>query len=129
MNKSLLIGAALLTALAAPTAAGAATHKVGPTRAQKAPTTAFLSTLKPGDVVEIDGDATYGRFDITTSGIKAQPIVPHRLLRPCVGRTSRARRCRASSWRCWRRLHCLPSAPVAITRRLTARQPTGRCRR
>ncbi len=54
VKSALLISGWLTTA----TAANAATYKVGPTQQYKQ-LSAVTSLLKPGDVVEIDGDATY----------------------------------------------------------------------
>lgn len=69
-----LVLAALLTPLFASSAATAKTYQVGPTRTQKTPGTAFMSSLKPGDVVEIDGNQIYGGFTVSAVGSAAAPI-------------------------------------------------------
>lgn len=56
------------------TAATAKTYQVGPSRSQKSLSNSFMSSLKAGDVVEIDGDHTYAGFEITQSGTAANPI-------------------------------------------------------
>lgn len=57
-----------------PAGAFANTYKVGSSRAEKTLSSAFLATLKPGDVVEVDGDQTYAAFSLTQSGTALNPI-------------------------------------------------------
>jgi hypothetical protein len=53
---------------------GDATVLVGPTRQFKT-LQAAMSSLKPGDIVEMDGDATYPSVQFTASGTITKPIV------------------------------------------------------
>ncbi|APV50532.1 hypothetical protein BWI17_13025 [Betaproteobacteria bacterium GR16-43] len=53
--------------------AGATTYQVGPTRAFTQ-ITQVTGMLNPGDVVEVDGNATYNTVFLTRSGSVAQPI-------------------------------------------------------
>lgn len=71
----LLLPTTVLALLFVSSIAMAKTYQVGPTRPQKNPTTAFMSTLKPGDVVEIDGNQTYAGFAINAQGTAAAPII------------------------------------------------------
>ncbi len=58
MKRTLLTSLTLVVSLAAPSTALAATYQVGPSRAHKT-LQDVAATLAPGDVVELDGDATY----------------------------------------------------------------------
>src|SRR5262245_6990248 len=61
------------TLLLASAAAHATTYQVGPTRTMTQITQA-MSAAGPGDVVEVDGNATYSAVRWTKSGTAAQPI-------------------------------------------------------
>ncbi len=69
------------------TAARAATYQVGPTRTWTQIGQA-MATVGPGDVVEVDGNATYSAVRWTKSGSAAQPIrlrgVPAAGMRPLI---------------------------------------------
>ena len=67
----LLLVATLLLGSAA--AAHATTYQVGPTRTMTQITQA-MSPAGPGDVIEVDGNATYSAVRWTKSGTAAQPI-------------------------------------------------------
>ncbi len=54
------------------TAASAATHQVGPSRTIK--TLQGLPVLRAGDVIELDGDATYPAYSAQTAGAAGNPI-------------------------------------------------------
>ncbi len=53
--------------------AHAATYEVGPTKQYKQ-ISAVTAMLKAGDVVEVQGDATYGPIELENAGTLAQPI-------------------------------------------------------
>ena len=63
-----VVGIALVTARTA----GATTYQVGPTRTYK--TFSAVPTLRPGDIVEVDGAATYPPVVFSDSGTTAQKI-------------------------------------------------------
>lgn len=64
----------LLTGLFQASRAEATTYKVGPTRQNKT-LQSITSQLAPGDIVEVDGDATYsGGVTFTEAGTAAAPI-------------------------------------------------------
>ena len=73
MNKT-LAGLTLLAALAGAADAFAVTYQVGPSRTHKQ-LTAVAGMLNPGDVVEVDGNATYSGVLWTRSGSASQPII------------------------------------------------------
>src|SRR5262252_2007964 len=69
-----LSGAIALALLCSASSARATTYQVGPGRTYTN-ITDVLGALAPGDVVEVDGDATYpGGLYVTTSGAAGQPI-------------------------------------------------------
>ena len=73
MRLSILICALAVQALALPSAR-ASTYKVGPARTYKT-LHAVAPALHPGDVVEVDGDATYpGGFTFRNHGTAVAPI-------------------------------------------------------
>jgi hypothetical protein len=51
-----------------------ATFQVGPTRTFKT-LQAVMNQLKPGDIVDLDGDATYPSVQFTAAGTSAKPIL------------------------------------------------------
>jgi len=53
--------------------AHATTYEVGPTKTHKQ-ITEVTAMLKPGDVVEVQGDATYAPIELENAGTEAQPI-------------------------------------------------------
>ncbi len=77
MNKLSRVGglprAALLAALLVPSSAAAATYQVGPSQTYKQ-LSAVAPLLAPGDLVEVDGDATYGPVVFDQPGSDAAKI-------------------------------------------------------
>src|SRR5687767_8286967 len=65
---------ALFVAALSSSAALALTYQVGPSR-YHTQLTDVAGLLNPGDVVEVDGNATYGPVTFSRPGSAAQPIV------------------------------------------------------
>lgn len=72
LRRALALSAAASLALLA-ARASAATYQVGPSRTHKT-LGAVASLVNPGDVVEVDGDATYPAVNFTRNGTSASPI-------------------------------------------------------
>lgn len=72
-SRSLGVSGVVLALLLGSGVARAETYKVGPTQTYKQ-LTAVADLLKPGDVVEVDGDATYESVMFENSGTEAAKI-------------------------------------------------------
>jgi hypothetical protein len=72
MRRFLAIATAAAIVTGAPLAL-AATYQVGPSRTIKT-LTGVAGMLNPGDIVEVDGDATYAAVNFSRSGSAAAPI-------------------------------------------------------
>lgn len=72
LRRALALSAAIAIALVA-MRASALTYQVGPSRTYKT-LGAVASLVNPGDVVEVDGDATYPAVAFTRNGTSAAPI-------------------------------------------------------
>ena len=70
-----LLSRLTLAAVSLAGAAQATTYSVGPSQTEKELSRAFMAKLKPGDIVEVDGDATYkGDIHLQNGGTAGNPL-------------------------------------------------------
>ena len=74
LKRTLGLATVLAIALGLPALADAKTWQVGPKRDHRQ-LVDVAGEVQPGDVIEVDGDATYAAIELKASGTKAAPIL------------------------------------------------------